>query len=125
MSLVSDLMDSNTKARLRDAAYELELSIPRGSTKEDVARLIADRVYDRGDVARRGTQVESIPGGAAVFVDGELYWSRGYGENRHEMGLHRDGESYVLNAALRGDMTLFAGAGEAVAFVGHVYWTRV
>lgn len=103
--------------------HELDMTVPRGATKDDVAQLVAERVRR---TAEYGQEVENVPVDAPVVLRGELYWSGGPTSKRHELKLYSDGQRYVLNAALRGPATLFkklpTGETESVGAHDKAYW---
>jgi len=42
------LGEANTKAELKQIAYDLDLSIPRGAVKGEIAEMVAERAHRRG-----------------------------------------------------------------------------
>lgn len=105
--MMDDLLRENTKADLRELAYNLDLSIPRGATKRDIADLVLDEMYESGRRVTSGSELDHIPRGAVVLFAGEAYWSKGPSRRQHVAELWRDDGAYVLNGALRGPFTLF------------------
>jgi hypothetical protein len=105
MATIETLMEKHTKEKLRERAYSLDVSVPRGATKRDIADLVV--LEENSSIVQNGKQLERVAeDGGFVRFDGEWLHVQ-VTDKRHEAKAWHDGHELVFSGALRGNFAVF------------------